>query len=283
MQVLQLSLIFITLFFVCSVAAVHSGIVLEAALFPRQIESPTSLPPNVARTLKRETNADRLRRGLGPLPPTLNAARSFLKPRASPTPCAPLTSATGTIQLNKVSDGSLVGYVSNIYDSQDSYTITSNVGSALQVSLPFLSPFGTPIDITAINGPDSKNILLGAVGGSPGFDLQSGQLGTAYLSGTGHTGAGSPPSSTAGTSMQAVGYDAPSESQIWTLDCVGLTFTATWTNSDDTQPAATTIFYNPTVKYLGLTGDLDVLNGVFNEGAFAVTFTFVPQELERHR
>jgi len=198
-----------------------------------------------------------------------------VKPRSSPTPCVALNGVAGTIQVKRAYDRGSVGFVRNVYDSQASFTITTHAPSAMRVSLPSYSPFNTPIDIK-FGGQDPKHVLFGAVGGSSGYHLASGHLGYTYLSGTGHTDAGSPPSSTAGTSMQAVGYNAPSESQIWTLDCTTLQLTAMWTNTDNTQPATTTIFYDPAVDYLGLTGDLAVFQSVFSEHAFPVTFTYIP-------
>ncbi|KAJ6570218.1 hypothetical protein DFH09DRAFT_1313418 [Mycena vulgaris] len=72
---------------------------------------------------------------------------------------------------------------------------------------------------------------------------------SAYLAGTGPSAANSPPFSSAGTSLQSLGYN---------------------TNTDSPQPA-TTIFYDPVVDYLGLTSDLGVFNDAFrNEDAYAV-------------
>jgi hypothetical protein len=92
--------------------------------------------------------------------------------------------------------------------------------------------------------------------------------------------------------LEALGYDAPSESQIWTLDC-SLGITAQWTNIDGsefistlirtlpstctlpTAQPATSIFYDPVVNYLGLTGDLATYNNEFGDGATATVSNIV--------
>ncbi|KAJ7116361.1 hypothetical protein C8R44DRAFT_792296 [Mycena epipterygia] len=219
---------------------------------------------------KKETNAERLRRGLSPLPPSRFAPRA----RPSPRPCT-LPSTPGYIKVTKP-NGNAVGYISNEFDGQRSYTVTTSQSTALQVTLqPSSSPFGAPFNILAINGPDVAHPYLGAVGASSGYHFSPGQLGSAYLAGTGASPANSPPSSSAGTSMRSLGYKAPGESEIWSMNCRSGVITAQWTNADSSQPA-TTIFYDPSVNYLGLTSDLGVLNGHFGEGAYAVKFAFVP-------
>jgi len=94
------------------------------------------------------------------------------------------------------------------------------------------------------------------------------------MAGVGHTNAGLPPSGTAGTSIQTLGYNGPSESQVWMINCE-LNITAQWTNVDSTQPV-TILFYDPIVNYLGATGDVNLYNSDFGDGAYAVTFTYIP-------
>jgi hypothetical protein len=79
--------------------------------------------------------------------------------------------------VKKESDGAPMGFVGKNSNVQASFTITTDATAALQVSLPSISPFGTPIDITALNGQDPNHILVGAVGGSSGFHFESGLLG----------------------------------------------------------------------------------------------------------
>ncbi|KAJ7454808.1 hypothetical protein FB451DRAFT_654716 [Mycena latifolia] len=273
---MKLPVAFAALFFGSFVSA-NSGIFSsEGQVLPNPVGRSTDARSANGVLAKKETNFERMRRGLPPLPPVRkHPLGSKPKPRPSQSPCAPLFSTLGYIKLTK-SDGTSAGYISKIFDGQNSYTVTASVHSALQVKLPSPSPFGGPFNILAFNGPDPVHPYLGAVGGSSGYYFAHGQLGSAYLAGTGASAANSPPSSSAGTSLQTLGYNAPGESQIWSMDCKTRGISAQWTNSDSSHPP-TTIFYDPDVDYLGITSDLHVFNSDFSEeGAFAVTFTFVP-------
>jgi hypothetical protein len=187
--------------------------------------------------------------------------------------CSNLPSTSGYIKVS--AGGTTLGYISKNFDRQKSYTYKADIAQALVVSLPSLNPFNTPIDITAVNGPDPAHPLVGAVGGSGGYNFNSGQVGYAYLAGTGHTNANSPPSTSAGKSIQSLGYNAPSESQIWTLSC-SLALSAQWTNVDESQPP-TSFFYDGAVDFVGLVGDFDKFLQTFpGEDAVLVSLSFVP-------
>ncbi|KAJ7618333.1 hypothetical protein DFH06DRAFT_97888 [Mycena polygramma] len=226
----------------------------------------------------KETNFERMRRGLPPLAPTRR--RSGIRPRISPSPdpCTVLLVNTGYIKVTR--DGNDYAYISKTLDGQKSFTKTATGqldSTALTVTLP-VSPFGGPFDITA-TGSDPSYTLVGAVGGSGGYNFQPNNLGYAYLAATGHTPANTPPSSTAGTSIQSLGYNGPSESQIWSLDCQTLELTAQWTDSDSSQ-SPTSFFYDGAVDFLGLVGDTSKFAASFpGEGVvFGLKFFFVPVE-----
>jgi PEP-CTERM motif len=161
----------------------------------------------------------------------------------------------------------LVGYVSDAYDGQNTFTITSNVSNALDVQIDStLSLFA----INAVNAPDASNTYVGAVGGSGGYDFASNNPGYAYLAGTGLAAAG-PPSSSVGTSPQSLGYNGPAEATIWSR--TGNTLSAQWENTDDTIAAAT-VFYDPTVDFLGITSDLADYEAKYTDNSHAVTLVF---------
>ncbi|KAJ6594867.1 hypothetical protein B0H19DRAFT_1284642 [Mycena capillaripes] len=164
-----------------------------------------------------------------------------------------LCGASGYIQISRATDGVLVGYVRKTFDG-DTYT-SGTLENALIVKLPASCSSGA-FDLVATNGPDAVHNNVGAVGGSDGYNFNPGNLGYAYLSGTGHSDANSPPSFSAGTSMQLNGYDEPSESQIWTLDYATRALTAQWTNADSSNPI-THLFYAKHYRYLGLVGDFN--------------------------
>ncbi|KAF8207191.1 hypothetical protein K438DRAFT_1815858 [Mycena galopus ATCC 62051] len=209
-----------------------------------------------------ERNADRLRRGV-----RRDHGDHRSKPRPSQQPCVPLSSASGYIEV-LMADGAAAGYISSEFDPQHAYTLTTSRSSALHVNLPSTSPFGGAFNILATNGPDNRHPYLGAVGGGNGYHFSNGQHGSAFLAGTGASPANSPPSSKAGTSMQFIGYNAPGESQIWSMDCQTREIHAQWTNADSSQPA-TTIFYDTVDKYLGLTSNLEgSLTAVLTTGVY---------------
>ncbi|KAF9534170.1 hypothetical protein CPB83DRAFT_879443 [Crepidotus variabilis] len=267
-------------FLVSCAAATNSGIfkddgtvtVVSRSLAEADLSTRQPVPLPVAVPDKRQnTNAYRLRRGLPPLPP-VKKRTGALYPRAS---CASLSSNKGVIAVTKVSTNTIIGYVRKTFDGQNSYTF-GPLSNALTVSLPSGSSVNSNFEITAVNGPDAAHPFFGAVGGSGGYNFSPGQLGYAYLAGTGHTAPNSPPSSTAGTSIQSLGYNGPAESSIWSINCMSHQLTAKWTNADSSQPP-TSLFYDPPVDFVGLIGDKNKFDSVFTgEGAYTITFTFVP-------
>ncbi|KAF7327451.1 hypothetical protein MKEN_00323200 [Mycena kentingensis (nom. inval.)] len=231
-----------------------------------------------------ETNAQRMRRGLPPFPPT---RRSQLKkpvhphPSGIPSSCHPLNVDHGYVGAFK-RDGSLLGYVSKTFDKAHAYTLTTgniSTSDALVVSLPSVSPYHSTFNIlTTMNGPDGRHPYFAAVAAKAGNRFGHRQRGTAYLAGTTNTPPRSPPSAHAGSSMEKNGYNGAVESHIWSLDCHSRELRAQWTNPDRAQPP-TTIFFFPGKKreegFLGIAGDLDAFDEHGRGGAFVVTLRFI--------
>ncbi|KAJ2916699.1 hypothetical protein MD484_g3676, partial [Candolleomyces efflorescens] len=240
---------------------------IEQVAGDRRAEIPTIPTPT-----RRVTNAERLRRGISLLPPTRRSGT--LRARAS---CIPLSNGVGKIQVRRTSDNVVLGYIRNTYDGQNSYTYGTLANSlTVQLGSTDSTVVGGAIEITAINGPDANYPRIGSVGGSAGYNFNSGQLGYTYLSGTGHTPANSPPSFSAGHSIQSLGYNAPAESTVWFVNCLTGAITAQWTNTDGSQPS-TSIFYDAAVDFLGLIGDFNKFVETFpNEGAYTVSLHFIP-------
>ncbi|KAF5339332.1 hypothetical protein D9611_009875 [Ephemerocybe angulata] len=249
-------------------------------------------PPTPTR-VERITNAERLRRRLPLLPPAAKRSNALaprasadraLLPRASfarraPLPrasCTALPNSIGRLRIHRSDDDSFLGYVGGIWDEQNSYTY-STIADALRVQLSPSSGDG-PLEIIAIDGgPDPAYPYLGAVGGSAGYNFNAKQMGYAYLAGTGHTPANSPPSFNAGHSIQALGYQGPAESTVWSLDCLSLQVTPQWTNADGSQPP-TSVFFDAEGGWLALVGDFGEFTTTFpNEGAFLVDIRFEPE------
>lgn len=181
---------------------------------------------------------------------------------------AQAASVSGEIAVYKVSDNTLLGYVSDVYDSQNSFTFTVDIGNSLIVNIN--TPVSAPFAMLESNPPGTYD-YFGAVGGSGGYDLTPTGPGYTYLSGSALTAAGATPSTSA-NDINSLGYEGPDETTIWSVDGSNI-ITGTWVNADSTQQLATT-FYDPVVNYLGLTGDLAAYNGVYSDGAYAVNFVF---------
>ncbi|KAF8209936.1 hypothetical protein K438DRAFT_1810595 [Mycena galopus ATCC 62051] len=182
-------------------------------------------------------------------------------------------SSSGYIQISRATDGVPLGYVRKTFDGT-TYT-SGTLENALIVKLPASCRSGA-IDLVATNGPDAVHNNVGAVGGREGYNFNPGNAGYAYLSGTGHSDANSPPSSSAGNSMESEDYNQPSESQIWRLDYATRALTAQWTNADSSNPT-TNLFYSKATQYVGLVGDFNKYLDVFPESDdVLVTATFVP-------
>lgn len=112
--------------------------------------------------------------------------------------------------------------------------------------------------------------------------------------------ANSPPSTTAGHSIQSLGYNAPAESQIWTLNCQR-DLTAQWVNTDacehvylpdrirdlgsvsfsclmHTAVHPTTPFYDSAIDAFMIGGDLNKFTQTFpNEGITALVRAWAVQ------
>ncbi|KAJ6452935.1 hypothetical protein C8R45DRAFT_1112716 [Mycena sanguinolenta] len=189
-------------------------------------------------------------------------------------PACTVCGAPGYIQISRATDGVLLGYVQKTFINTLTYTL-GTLENALIVKLPASRSSGA-LDLVATNGPDAVYNNVGAVGGTGGYNFNPGDLGYAYLSGTGHSDANSPPSFSAGSSMQSAGYNQPSESQIWTLNYSTGALTAQWTNADSSNPP-TNFFYTEAAQILGLVGDFNKLVDFFPQDKFVlVTAAFVP-------
>ena len=194
---------------------------------------------------------------------TLLAALFLLVVSISP---AKASTVTGDLAVYK--NGTLIGYVSDVYDGQNSFTYTANIASALEVQVNTSS--SAPFSVLSVNHPGT-NLYFGAVGGSGGYNFSSSSDGYAYLTDTGLTAAGATPTSTS-TDLQSLGYNAPAESTIWSFN--GNTLGAQWVDANGTVVDPVTVFYDPTVNYLGITDDLSGYNSAYGDGAYAVTLDF---------
>jgi hypothetical protein len=173
----------------------------------------------------------------------------------------------GPISVYNAAGTTLLGYVSDTYDAQNSFTYipigTLTTADDLQVQIN--TSASSPFSILELNPPSTNDYFAG-VGGSGGYDFTSSSAGYAYLSSSAQTSAGATPQSVA-TDLNSLSYFGPAESAIWSLS--GNVLNATWVNADSTTDAAQT-FYDPVVNYLGLVSNLSDYNSAYGDGAYAV-------------
>lgn len=218
------------------------------------------------------TNAERLRRGLSPFPPTRRRTGSRLQARQSATPPPPCT-ADGTITTGYISVtyGGTVpnGYLGKIGASGE-FSLTPSTDTALHVS--FASSCSAT-EITILNPTTSHTFI----GGSQGFNNNNDNLepGTSlylHLVEVSHSPLGRDVSVGTSFSFDSGGENRPSESTIWNIGADG-DITPTWINPDGSPVLSTAVVYLPSAGAFYLVGDVSEF--VSQYGASAAKLTFV--------
>lgn len=233
---------------------------------------------------RRETNAQRIARGLPPLKPRKlfdsgTKAAAALKPRASITP-------KSTILLydsNGRSGGNLLGYWStnfllNAGDYNGCYYLTNTCSDSItnptwssDYYLKNPASPGMPGNPYGIAYPN-----IGAVTQSDkdaSWDTSTGNYNIAFVAGVSGTGQNAPPTVTLWHSYQegntqnwGYGDSIRSESNIW--DCTGADGECFpfWINPSSVRKSAQLVYIPGKYSVLSLTSDIDMLH---NEGAFS--------------
>ncbi|KAJ7493697.1 hypothetical protein FB451DRAFT_1215152 [Mycena latifolia] len=223
-------------------------------------------------TVKRDaaTNAQRLARGLPPLPPKRRSGRAALARRSAGVP----VSYTGTIQVTNAGTGAVVGYVYQASGSTNHFGVTTDMSSALSFMLSVdstvVSSSGINIAATTSTYATTWPYMGGIVGViNTNANLASGSPNFAYVQGTSLT----PDDSPAASVSNSYPTIEKSESAIWNYDASTGAISAQWINIDGSAPA-TAIVYVAGSNALVLAGDASVFASSF-PGSYAVTFTFV--------
>ncbi|THH32470.1 hypothetical protein EUX98_g1720 [Antrodiella citrinella] len=210
--------------------------------------------------MKRMTNADRLKRGLGPAPPVLRrvipgrsltptrlfaaSKRGSPSPSISPVPHAVPTPHVGRIEVRNTT-GFSFGYVENTVSGVSGVTVNSSI-EPLAVTFSTTSGSSGPFDITATNATFTGPLTLGGVGSTI---LAADSASAVVFNAT---------NSTAG------------EVKIWTLDGRTAQISAHWTNTDNSTPT-TFIGLDVTNNHLLLTGNISL----YNQAVTSATLTEV--------
>ncbi|KAH8105220.1 hypothetical protein BXZ70DRAFT_1004740 [Cristinia sonorae] len=215
----------------------------------------------------RDTNANRLKRGLGPKPPVLRRKNRALVPRQSPAPLQ-----TGYIQVAIAPTTGFVGAATNEWGE---YVMAWEQSEALHVVLHENGQVGEKFDITSLNGIAALppvGFIEGEQNTSP--DLSAGSSNYAYLGGVTSTPPGSPPQALANSYTDATGIAKHVESAIWELQ-PGNQLAIRWVNTDGSIPNVG-LFYVPVTGGFIITSNRDKFIEEIGDNALPVTFTFVP-------
>lgn len=173
----------------------------------------------------RETNADRMARGLSPLSPAnLRRASGTDTARRGIVSPTPPTTETGRLQVRYQSGSGNAGYVRNWSGGAPISGVSFLGGDEeLRVSLTYTPSSPTQLNILATNPKFPAPYYVGAAGGLNKYESSSGNV--MSFTNVDQTQPGSIPTKP-GTSSSYV------ESAIWTFDPSTKKLEATWINGD---------------------------------------------------
>jgi hypothetical protein len=233
------------------------------------IAATTSATTTSATLVDRDSNAQRLARGLPPRSPKFGRTLpGFVQARDNPTPAfgalRPRSSSTAVTHTGKIevraSDGSVLGDVKNWVALPHINGVNFGIpGENLDVS--FTTTGNAPFNILSTNPNFPAPFYVGISGSSATLTIGSRSI--VNLANVPITPAGVP----------AAGVDT--ESAVWSFDPGSNELTVQYVNPDGSQPE-TTIAYDIRENVLFFTGDLDAYNFQNDIPASAVTFFLVP-------
>ncbi|KZP28607.1 hypothetical protein FIBSPDRAFT_1039369 [Athelia psychrophila] len=230
-------------------------------------DNANTLLPTRSTSLGHLTNAKRLALGLPLLPPTRRS-----KARRSLPSSVPTQTVTGIIQIRDATSKDILGYVIE-NTNNNNHLGYGDASLAIPVSFA-VDPTATvssQLDIAAVTSYAAAWPLMGGIVGllNTDDDLKSGSSNYAYIQGTTHTPAGSPPIA-ASNSYPTV---EDTESGIWSYDSTTGAITAQWVNTDSGLPP-TSIMSVAASNALVITGDTTAFAKSFATSTL-VTFTLV--------
>lgn len=177
---------------------------------------------------------------------------------AAPAAHASPTTCTGNLQVTDTDNNTVVGFVSNVWNSFGEYVVTTTPSQYLSVTV---AP-GTEGNVLAMNPQSSSFPYVGAIQGfaSNSADLGVGSFNYAYLGGTTATAPGATPQSgVANAFTNATGIPEDVESAIWT-GAGNISVTPQYINSDGSMPATHLV---DITGILVLTGDTSAFINTF--------------------
>jgi hypothetical protein len=193
--------------------------------------------------------------GVAWVAPTVVSRVAAAAPTSGVSTCDTMTPST--VAITDTSDNTLVGYVSNVWNSFGEYVVTTTPSQYLTVTVAGTSE----ANVSAVNGPDPTYPLVGGIQGfsSSSPDLGSGSANYAYLGGVTATAAGATPQSDANSFSAATGIAEDDESAIWSVGPDGVLIPQ-WVNTDSSKPTTYLVLIT---GILVLTGDLTAFQATF--------------------
>jgi len=220
------------------------------------------------------TNAERLRKGMAPLPPKMKKRGLILHPPGPVGPGAPPTPSAappqpsggssadppivfeGIVQITDATSGKVLGYVSDKLTKVGQLGVDINYRTPLEVTFSTTRANQKPASIEITNGDSRSGKYFGAVASewSSNGHLGKGKDSFTYLTRTGETKSGLGPMNVANAILSMLGKKLKSESAIWTANQFTGELASSWTNTGG-QTVDTTVFYYKSLGALALSSD----------------------------
>ncbi|KAJ7278971.1 hypothetical protein C8J57DRAFT_151434 [Mycena rebaudengoi] len=213
------------------------------------------------------TNAQRLARGLSPLPPKRRNGRAPLARRSA----GPPVTKTGRIMVTNTNTNAFLGYVSQ---NNTSFNHFGRGGEAValtfQLTVDSTVRTSPTIDIRADSSYGSIWPFMGGICGvvTTSCDLNPGSINYVFIQGTGQSAPNAPPSSISNSYPSS----ELAESAIWTYDALTGALKPQWVNTDGSKRPSF-IQYVTSTNALVITGDRAAFGGVFT--SLPVSFTLI--------
>jgi hypothetical protein len=245
------------------------------------------------------TNAERLRRGMAPLPPKIKRFGMHAPGPVRPVPDQPEPSAApptpsggtsadppiifeGIVQVADSDNGKILGYVSGTLNKNGQLGVDRDYRSPIEVTFKTVRANAQPGSIEITNGNDDdarSGKFFGAVVSefTHGSILGKGNKSFTYLTRVGETKPGVGPMGVGHAIKTHTGLNLKAESSIWTANQFTGELAAVWTNPGG-APVETEVFYYKSKNALALSSDPGAFGGAHKD-AVKVTLTIIPKPL----
>ncbi|KZW03050.1 hypothetical protein EXIGLDRAFT_759362 [Exidia glandulosa HHB12029] len=271
-----------------------SAVYAAAVVTPEEPFNPTVAPlatPVYDFVEQPLTNAERLRRGMAPMPPKmkrfgLHAPGPVRPPTPEPSAAPPQPSGgaspdpdlqfDGIIQVADANTNKVIGYVSGKLTVFGQFGVDKNQRNPVQVSFATTRANQQPGSIKITNGDSRTGKFFGAVASQwmlKGI-MGKGKNMFSYLARTAETKAGVGPMDIGSSIFSMLGLRLKAESAIWTVNPTTGELSSQWTNTGG-KVFPTTVFYYKSLNALAISYDKDAFHSAHSD-AVPVKLTIVP-------